>query len=160
MTGVAAWVQALEASGLAAWMRGGYAYPLANVLHLFGMALIVAPMMLADLRLLGAGRTRFPVPQTIYVLGGCAIAGAVLAAASGLAMFAADATALVANPLLQTKLLLLVLAGANALVFHLLWSREVVHQGRTPPPLARAQLLLSISLWLAIPVLGRLIAYV
>ena len=160
MADVPAWIQALEASGFAAWVRGGFAYPLANVLHLLGMALIVAPMMLADLRLLGVGRTRFPVPHTIYVLGGCAIGGAMLAVVSGTAMFAADATSLATNPLLQTKLLLLALAGANALVFHLLWSREVVHQGRPPPPLARAQLLLSITLWLTIPVLGRLIAYV
>lgn len=160
MADVPTWVQALEASGFAAWVRGGFAYPLANVLHLFGMALIVAPMMLADLRLLGAGRSRFPLPHTVYVLGGCAIGGAALAMLSGAAMFAADATALAANPLLQVKLLLLVLASANALLFHLLWSREVVHHGRPPPPLARAQLLLSISLWLAVPVLGRLIAYV
>lgn len=159
MAGVPAWIQALEASGLAAWMRGGYAYPLANVLHLFGMALVVAPMLLLDLRLLGAGRAHFPLPATSRVLTRCALLGAALAVPSGVAMFCADATALAANPAFRTKLVLLALAALNAIAFRSCWSRSTGGDWRAPP-LARMQLLLSIALWLAIPTLGRWIAYI
>lgn len=159
MGDAADWAQALEASAFAAFVRGGDAYPLANVLHLFGMALVVAPMLLLDLRLLGAGRAHFPLPATSAVLTRCALAGAALAVPSGAAMFSADAVSLAANPILLAKLALLALAAANALAFRLLWSNDVIRAGRPAPLFARAQLLLSMALWLSIPALGRWIAY-
>lgn len=160
MEDAASWVQALESSAFATWVRGGAAYSVANVLHLFGLALIVAPMLLLDLRLLGVGRAHFPLPATSTVLTACAVVGATFSLASGIAMFAADATSLFANPVLRAKLVLLALAVANALAFRWLWSRDMIRTGQPAPLFARAQLLLSMALWLAIPVLGRCIAYV
>lgn len=160
MEDAASWAQALESSAFAAWVRGGAAYLVANVLHLFGLALIVAPMLLLDLRLLGVGRAHFPLPATSAALTACALTGAAFSLTSGAAMFAADATSLFVNPVLRTKLVLLALAVANALAFRWLWSNDVIRADRPAPPFARAQLLLSMALWLAIPVLGRWIAYV
>lgn len=156
----AAWAQALESSALAVWMRGGFAYPVANVLHLFGMALLVVPMLLLDARLLGFGRAHFPLRQSASLLTRCALAGALLAAGSGLAMFASDANALFGNPAMRIKLALLALALANAVAFRVAWKQRVAAFDQAVPPAARMQLLLSVALWLAIPVLGRWIAYV
>jgi hypothetical protein len=156
----AAWTAALEASAFAVWMRAGYAYPVANVLHLFGMAFVVVPMLLLDLRLLGWGRRYFPLRPSASLLTRCAVLGAALAIASGVAMFASDANALAANPAMRIKLALLALALANAVAFRIAWTRRLSGFDRGLPGAARAQLLLSVALWLAIPVLGRWIAYV
>jgi len=156
----AAWVAALEASTLGQWMRGdAWAYPVVNVLHLFGLTLLVGPIVLLDLRLLGAGRA-FPLAATSRVLTAWAIAGLLVLLPSGSALFAADAGALLANPAMRFKLIAITLALTNAIAFRWLWSSHIAHWDQAPPPLGRLQALLSIVLWLAIPVAGRMIAYV
>ncbi len=80
--------------------------------------------------------------------------------ASGIALFSADAGALLGNPAMRIKLVMVTLAIANALAFRWLWSRRISEWDRAPPLWGRAQSVLSIALWLAIPVAGRMIAYV
>ena len=65
---LAAWAGALEASVLGEWMRGSsWAYPVVNLVHLLGLVLLVGPMLLLDLRLLGAGRL-FVLPEVSAAL--------------------------------------------------------------------------------------------
>ena len=45
-------------------------------------------------------------------------------------------------------------------LFHALWARHLHEWDRALPRFARFSALLSIGLWLAVPVAGRLIAYV
>jgi len=78
---------------------------------------------------------------------------------SGIALFAADAGALLDNPVMRTKLALVLLAVTNALAFRWTWSRCIADWDRAPPLWARLQSGLSIVPWLAIPVAGRMIAY-
>ena len=154
-----AWAVALEASTLGHWMRTGpWAYPSANVLHVLGLTLLVGPILLLDLRLLGLGRV-FPVDATARVLTRWSVAGLLVMIGSGTALFAADATALAANEVMRWKLVLIGTGLANAITFRWLWSRHLEHWDRAPPALGRAQALASIALWLAVPVAGRLIAY-
>ncbi len=79
---------------------------------------------------------------------------------SGLAMFTADAAALIASPVFATKVSLILAAGANAAVFHAgafrsvaRWDVEVA-----PPPAARAAGALSLALWLSVIACGVLLA--
>jgi hypothetical protein len=60
----------------------------------------------------------------------------------------------------QLKMLLLVLAGANMLVFHYLTYRdvEVWNRGQTPPA-ARIAAGLSLAFWIAIVTCGRLVSF-
>ena len=154
-----AWAVALEASTLGHWMRTDpWAYPCANVLHVLGLTLLVGPILLLDLRLLGWGRV-FPVNAIARVLSAWSAAGLLVMIASGTALFAADAAALAANEVMQWKLALIGAGLANAFAFRWLWSRHLEHWDRAPPALGRAQALASMALWLAVPVAGRLIAY-
>ncbi len=156
----AAWAWALEASVLGQWMRGdAWAYPVANVLHLFGLTLLVGPILLLDLRLLGFGKV-FPLTAASRVLTMWSVTGLSVMLASGIALFSADAGALLDNPVMRAKLVLIVMAVVNALAFRWTWSRRIADWDRTPPSWGRAQSVLSIVLWLAIPVAGRMIAYV
>ena len=154
-----AWAVALEASTLGHWMRTDpWAYPSANVLHVLGLTVLVGPILLLDLRLLGLGRM-FPINATARVLTAWSAAGLLVMIGSGTALFAADAVALAASEVMQWKLGLIGAGLANAVTFRWLWSRRLEHWDRAPPVLGRAQALASMALWLAVPVAGRLIAY-
>lgn len=150
---------ALEASALGAWMRGSnWAYPVANLVHLAGLILLIGNLLLLDLRLLGAGR-QFPLPALSSVLTPLAIVGLVLLLASGVLLFAADAAPLLANDLMQLKLVLIALGVVNALVFRRLHDHRLEAWDQDPPIAGRVQAFLSIACWLLAGTLGRLIAY-
>jgi len=156
---VASLAAALEGSALGEWMRGSdRGYPVANLVHLLGLVLLVGPMLLLDLRLLGAGQ-QFALPAVSATLTPWAVAGLLLLLPSGALMFSADAGPLVDNPLLQVKLLLVALGIANALLFRLFWSDRLDEWDLVRPRLGRLQALLSALCWLAAGTLGRLIAY-
>lgn len=149
--------QALQASPFGAWARGSsYAYPAANLLHLLGLVMLIGPIGVLDLRLAGAWR-RIPSDQLARALTPIAIVGLALLAPSGLTMFAADAASLVRSPTFQWKLLLIVLALANALAFRVLWGRQL--RNWDLPLFGRLMAAGSIVLWLIVAALGRMIAY-
>lgn len=155
-----AWATALEASALGQWMRGdAWAYPVVNVLHLFGLTLLVGPIVLLDLRLLGAGRA-FPLAAASRVLTAWSVAGLLVLLPSGFALFASDATSLLDNPAMRIKLIVIAVALTNAIAFRWLWSGRLARWDQAPPTFGRLQAFLSILLWLTIPVAGRMIAYV
>lgn len=156
---LASWAAALEGSAFGEWMRSStLAYPVANLIHLLGLALLFAPIVMLDLRLLGLGRS-FALLETSKVLTGWAIAGLLLLISAGIPMFVADARPLATHPLMQTKLLLIALGVANAFVFRLCWQRRLATWDEAAPPLGRLQAIASIAIWLCVAALGRWIAY-
>lgn len=130
-----------------------FAYPLLEVLHLLGIALLVGNLVLLEARVLGAGRA-LPVTELARLTAALAVAGFSLVALSGLAMFASNPVELLANRAFTLKLGLVGLAGMNAAAFH---ARGGVQR---LDAVARGQILLSLALWLAAMVAGRWIAYV
>jgi hypothetical protein len=149
----------LEASALGQWMRGSdRAYPVVNLVHLLGLVLLVGPMLLLDLRLLGAGR-QYPLPAVSATLTPWAVVGLLLLLPSGALLFSADAGPLLANPVMQIKLLLIALGIGNALLFRLMWSDRLDEWDLVRPRAGQLQALLSALCWLAAGTLGRLIAY-
>ncbi len=150
---------ALEASAAGAWMRtSAWGYPVVNLLHLAGLVLLVGNMLLLDLRLLGFGR-RLAIAAVSSLLTRLAIAGLLLSLASGTLLFAADAAPLVAHPLMQWKLALIVLGIGNAIAFRWIWGRRLAEWDQTPPAAGRLQAVLSLACWLVVAGLGRWLAY-
>ena len=140
-------------------MRGSdWAYPVANLLHLAGLILLIGNLLLLDLRLLGAGR-RFDLVALSQTLAPPAAAGLVLLLASGVLLFAADASPLLASTMMRWKLLLIALGIANALLFRQLWDRRLADWDRASPLAGRLQAAVSLGCWLVAATLGRLIAY-
>jgi hypothetical protein len=155
----ASWAAWLEASALGEWMRASaLAYPVANVIHLFGLVLLVGPIALLDARLLGLAR-EFDLSATSRVFTRVAVLGFVLLATAGFLMFAADAKPLAAHTLMQAKLALILIGLLNALVFRQLWRNRLPGWDTHPPALGRAQALVSIAIWASVATLGRWIAY-
>lgn len=129
-----------------------WAYPALEMVHIVGIGLLLGNLVLLELRVFGRG-AELPVAALARLSLSLAFAGFMLAAASGLLMFASQAAELLANRSFTLKMLLLMAAGINAAAFHLRGSLERLDGT------ARAQMLLSTALWLAIIACGRWIAY-
>lgn len=149
----------LEASALGMWMRAGWAYPLVNVAHLAGMALLIGPILLLDLRLLGFG-ARFNAEDVSRALTPFAITGLLVATVTGIALFSADARALIGNGLMQLKMLAVVLSVINAILFRAFFARDLVRWDDATRFGAKAIAAMSILMWFAVLAAGRMIAYV
>ena len=89
------------------------------------------------------------------------MAGFVPSAATGLLLFVVDPLRYYGNVFFRVKLVLLALAGFNALAFHLTTYRTVGRWDEDPlvPATARLAGAVSLLLWSAIIVSGRLIAF-
>jgi hypothetical protein len=135
-------------------------FPVIESVHVLAISLIAGTILTVDLRVGGlifrdeplARITRALLPYTWY--------GFALMVATGLPLFAAEAAKLYDNPAFRVKLMLLALAGLNALLFHLTVYRRLHEQyqhGRAPLP-ARMFATVSGLLWSGIIVSGRLIA--
>jgi hypothetical protein len=128
------------------------AYPLLEVLHIVGIALLVGNLVLFELRVWGFG-PELPVRALARLALRLSLLGFVLAAASGLLMFAGQSAELLANRIFVLKMGLVLLAGLNALSFHARDSLQRLDGA------ARAQTVVSMGLWLAVIICGRWIAY-
>jgi hypothetical protein len=149
----------IDASAVGQLMRSSaWAYPVANIAHLFGLALLAGGIIAVDLRLLGMWH-RLPLKLLHDALTPFAGAGLLIFAASGAAMFAADARALVGNGAFQLKLLVVAGALLNAIAFRRGTARNMGRWGKRVPLSARVGALLSLLLWGGAIILGRMIAY-
>jgi hypothetical protein len=138
---------------LAALATHDWAYPMLEAAHLLGVALLLGNLVLIELRVLGWGAV-LPVRPLARLSLSLALAGFVLAACSGLLMFASQPMELLANRVFSAKMILLMLAGCNAAWFHGRQSLERLDL------VAKLQMMVSTLLWLMVLVAGRWIAYV
>ena len=154
-------LHALATTPLSQAMReGAWLYPIVEIVHIAGFSVLVGSVVLFDLRVLGFART-LPVVALGKHLLRWALASVLLVVPAGLLLFTAHPVELANNPAFLLKLVLIALAGLNALAFHLLPYRSVASWDRDAPApmLARAGAVSSILLWLGVITCGRLLAY-
>jgi hypothetical protein len=113
MHDVLAW---LQSSALGMFMSGSgpWTYPVINVIHVFGVAILFGAVLILDLRLLGVWR-RVPLSPITTVAAPMAMAGFALAAASGVCLLAANAVEYENNPVLLVKFSAIGLGLVNAI---------------------------------------------
>ena len=117
---------------------------------------------LMDLRLLGLvggsksvaamERDTVPVVWTAFAL----------ALVSGGLLFVSKAATYMANPYFLWKMGLMLLAGLNMAIFHVVWSKGMAdwgRPGRQVPTAAKLSGLLSLALWMVIPLCGRIVGF-
>lgn len=136
----------------AALQSSAWAYPALEVVHITGIALLLGNLVLLEMRVFGRGAA-LPVSDLARLSLGIAGCGFGLAAASGLLMFATQPQELLGNRAFTIKMLLLFAAGCNAAAFHARGSLDRLDGT------ARAQMVLSTLIWLAVITCGRWIAY-
>ena len=129
-----------------------WAYPALEVVHIFGIAMLLGNLVLLEMRVFGLGGG-LNVKALASLSLGIAGVGFSLAAASGLLMFASQAAELLTNRAFTLKMILLMLAGCNAAWFHGRASLDKLDA------VARVQMGISTLIWLAVITCGRWIAY-
>ena len=136
------------------------AYPLIETVHVLSIAIIVGTVVAVDSRVLGLILKTEPVTRVARALLPATWYGFLIMVLTGVPLFAAQAIQLYSNPAFRLKILLLALAGINALLFHRTTYCTVGDwdNAHTAPISARAFAVTSIALWSAIIVSGRLIA--
>ncbi len=157
----AGWLSWLESAALAVWVReSALLYPAVETAHILGFVVLVGAAMMFDLRLLGCART-LPVTEAARHLLRWSRLSLLLVAPTGLMLFMTQATEMWANPVFHVKLLLIALAGFNALAFHRLSYRTVERWNRqtATPAGAKIAAVLSLALWTSVITCGRFLAY-
>lgn len=152
----------LEDSGVAEAVRAtAYLYPTLESIHIVGIALLVGPAAAFDLRLLGLGRQSVKVTTAAGLLLPLSRLGFVVAAVTGLLMFAPGASLIADRGSAPWKLGLIVLAGLNILLFHKGTYRSVSDwdDHLVAPIAARAAAVVSLISWSGVTFAGRLLAY-
>jgi hypothetical protein len=135
-------------------------FNLIETVHTLGIVLVAGTIMLVDLRLLGLALKRSPVTDVVARTVPRTLWGFGLMFVTGWCLFSAEAVRLYNSPAFRIKLVLLSLAGLNALIFHMTVYRKVGGwNAETVPARARMAGLLSLILWIGIIAAGRAIAY-
>ncbi len=159
---ITAVLQWLEMTGLATRIRASfYIFPLLESIHVIGLALVFGTIAVIDLRLLGLASTQRSFRRMASDILKWTWAAFALTALTGSLMFITNARVYYHNFYFRTKMVLLVLAGLNMLVFELTAGRTVHRweKDRSAPPVGRAVAALSLVMWIAIICMGRIIGF-
>ena len=154
--------QALNGTTLATAIReSDTVFPVIETVHVLAIALLAGTVAIVDLRLLGLVLKRERVSQVAGQVLPLTWAGFAAVFLSGALLFLAEAAKSYANPAFRFKMLLLIVAGLNPLVFHATVYRGVALWDDAPVAPRRARLAAALSLipWSAIIAAGRAIAY-
>jgi uncharacterized membrane protein len=137
-----------------------WVWPILEDLHFLGLILLLGTTGALNLRILGLLK-RLPVaPLHRYIPWG--IAGFIVNIITGMLFFMGMPGFYVPNVVFQIKMLTILLAGGNLLLFYCtsaFTSLEEVGPGQDAPAFAKFMAAASIFLWIAVIVLGRYIPF-
>jgi hypothetical protein len=135
-------------------------FPFFETVHVLALTLVVGSVAMMDLRLLGIGSrdrsitelTRSVLPWTWAAFG--------VAALCGLMLFSSKAATYYVNIPFRIKIVCLLFAAVNMLVFHFVTGRNIAawDSGKTPTA-ARVAGVVSLTLWVVIVATGRWIGF-
>lgn len=152
-------LESLRDWGIAEQLRlSFYAYPIVNAVHILGLALLVAAIILVDLRILGLFR-RTPFAFFGRILEPTAALGLLIAIVAGFFLFVVKPLDYAENAPFLVKIGIIAVAIVNAIVqrFSTGW-RVAMNEGAIGARM-RFQAALSLILWIAALFAGRFIAF-
>ncbi|MBK7117068.1 MAG: hypothetical protein IPH71_13795 [Proteobacteria bacterium] len=138
-------------------MTTQWGWPIAECFHFIGLCLLFGTVGFFDLRMLGVARA---VPlRSLHRLIPFGIAGFAICAITGTLFVMTTPDQYLHNPAFLTKLLLMLVAGLNMLLFYLVAARSVwlAAADGVPPLPARLFGLVSLLCWLGVMTCGRII---
>ena len=136
-------------------------YPIVESVHVLTLCLFLGLTVMFDLRLLGRSMRNVPASVVLDRLLPWMWTGFAVMVLSGALLFYAIPVKTYLNIFFRLKVAFLLMAGLNIVVFHSTIRRSIKKWELEPVPPARARLAggLSLALWAAIVVSGRMIAY-
>jgi hypothetical protein len=146
-------------TGVAEFMQLRWSWPLLESVHFIGLTLLLGSIGAWDLRLLGLAK-QVPI-AAFHRLIPFAILGFGINAVSGTLFLVTFPDQYVYNPAFHLKMLCVMLAGVNVLVFYIVVFRHVrsFEPGAPAPPLAMASGAVSLVLWITVIICGRMITF-
>jgi hypothetical protein len=135
-------------------------FPTIETVHVFALVLVVGTIMTVDLRLLGFANKERPFSQVAAEMLPWTWAAFGVAALAGILMFSSKALTYYGNIPFRLKMVCLLLAAINMVLFHWLGTRhlEAWDRGR-PPRAAKLAGGASLLLWTTIVAAGRWIGF-
>jgi hypothetical protein len=151
----------IEGGTLNTWVLGSsWIWPTMETLHFVGLALLLGSLLIIDLRLAGFFR-QIDIRATHKLLPWVFI-GFGLNLVTGVLFFFGDPGRYAINIGFQIKMILVLIAGLNALWFY--WKINPVMGAWEPdcdtPGIAKTIAWVSLGTWFSVLLLGRLIPYV
>jgi hypothetical protein len=135
-----------------------YGWPSLETLHFIGLSLLIGVILLIDLRMLGVMKdVAFPA---LHRLLPWAILGFGTNLVTGMLFFVASPDQYVGNIAFVWKMILVMLAGANALYFTLFDEAWVLKPGDDAPFTAKAVAVSAIALWLGVLYFGSMLPFI
>jgi hypothetical protein len=137
-------------------------FPAIETVHLLGMAALVGTTSVLDLRLLGWILPQERTARLAARLIPWAWAAFTVQVVTGVLLFSSEAVKVYGNPAFRLKMILLLLAGTQALIFQTLISGKLASWDERPslPMVAKVTGLSSILLWVGVVAAGRFIGFV
>ena len=135
-------------------------FPTIETVHVFALVLVVGTIMTVDLRLLGIANKDRPFSEVAAEMLPWTWAAFAIAALAGMLMFSSKALTYYGNIPFRLKMVCLLLAGINMVMFHWLGTRhlEAWDRGR-PPRAAKLAGGASLLLWVTIVAAGRWVGF-
>lgn len=153
------WLQSLPwASGV---KESTWQFPVVEGIHSLALAVMLWPAAILDLRLLGLVMRRRPVSQVASQFLPWVWTGFTVMILSGALLFASEAVKCYKSPFFRVKVILLVVAGLNALIFHktVFQGVEAWDQDVATPWRAKLAGGFSLLVWVGVVAMGRALAY-
>lgn len=134
-----------------------YIFPIVEVLHLFGLTMLLGTVTVMDLRMLGVGMRRQSVSEVAGQLTPWFIGGVLVTILSGILLFLSEAMKCYGNAAFPYKMYFLL----GAIVLYFVAQRRVaLPNSKMSPAQLRIIAVLSLILWYGVAVAGRAIAFV
>lgn len=156
---VCEWLQNLGwASGI---KHSTWQFPVIESVHSLALSVMLWPAAIVDLRLLGATMTKRAVSQVAGQFLPWVWSGFATMILSGALLFCSEAVKCYQSPFFRVKLLLLAVAGLNAMLFHKTVFRNVDDWDKDASTPLRAKLAggCSLAVWIGVVAMGRALAY-
>ena len=141
--------------------ESGWMFPIIECVHVLAITFVVGTIAMVDLRLLGfASRGRAVTRLTTEILP-WTWGGFVVAVTTGSLLFSSAALKYFNNTPFRLKMVLLLLAGTNMVIFHAVTERSIHHwdEHPSPPMVAKVTGALSLLFWCGVIAAGRWIGF-
>jgi hypothetical protein len=151
----------LKDTQLSSWVTGNrFVWPASETLHFIGLAMLIGCVGALDLRMLGVAKG-LPV-KSLHRFIPFGIAGFVINLVTGTLFFVGEPSQYIHNISFQLKMLLIVIAGLNVLIFYGTVFRDAdsLSAGEDAPFKAKIVATVSITAWLGVMYFGRMLPFI
>lgn len=139
--------------GDSVWLKFQYV----ETAHVMAVVLVVGSIVIVDFRLLGWASKNWPISRLERRILPVTWSAFVVAVIAGTLLFASNAVVYSNTSYFRAKMLLLLVAGVNVLIYHFIFERgRASWDNDSRPPFAvRCSGAISLALWISIIACGR-----